>query len=343
MMKKHFNFKLIIFVILLSVIMGLITCKKSEDPVPVVPSAPTATTSSASWVGQRWATMEGIVNANSQSTAVTFEYDTTATYRYNINATPDTMSGKTGISVSAGLTGLTPKTKYHYRVKAVSQVGTTYGSDLTFTTSDTVGTVIIFNPELTYGSVSDYEGNTYQTIEIGTQTWMAENLKAVKYNDGTDIPFVVEVSAWAVLSTPGYCWYNNDSVSYGALYNWHTVKTGKLCPTGWHVPTDNEWTILTDYLGGKSVSGGKLKETGTTHWLSPNTGATNESGFTALPVGYRDYSGGFNSIRNYGFWWTSTEGATSGAYYRDMYYGYVYTDRSSSNEKSGASVRCLKD
>jgi uncharacterized protein (TIGR02145 family) len=342
-MGKHFNFKLINFVTLLSVVMVLITCKKSKDSVTSNPSAPTVSTLSAEWVGQTWATMKGTVNAKSLSTKATFEYDTTTAYGYSINAIPDTMSGNTYITVRSSLTGLTANTKYHYRVKAVNSVGTSYGSDITFTTSDTVGTIIIFNPDLTYGSVSDIDSNTYRTIQIGTQTWTAENLKSIKYNDGTDIPFVTDVSAWAALSTPGYCWYNNDSVACGAIYNWHAVNTGKLCPTGWHVPTDAEWTILTDYLGGQSVSGGKLKETGTTHWLSPNTGATNESGFTAIPGGYRSYAGVFNGIGSYGFWWTSTEGLTAGAYYRDTYYGYNSSDRSNSSKKSGLSVRCLKN
>ena len=111
------------------------------------------------------------------------------------------------------------------------------------------------------------EINTGQS-DIGTQTWMAENLRSTTLNDGTDIPFVPDVTAWAALTTPGYCWFQSDSLGYGALYNWYTVNTGKLCPEGWHVPADEEWTILTDFLGGKSVAGGKLKEAGTYHWQS---------------------------------------------------------------------------
>jgi uncharacterized protein (TIGR02145 family) len=342
-MKKHFNSFLMIFVVLASVAMFLTTCKKDEEEVTSNPAAPTATTNSASWVGQTWATLNATVNANGQVTIVSFEYDTTTSYGYSINATPDTISGYTSTGVSSSLTGLTIRTEYHYRVKAVNSIGTTYGSDVTFTTSDTVGSVIIFNPDLTYGSVSDNDGNTYKTIQIGTQTWMAENLKTIKYNDGTDIPFVTDETAWAALSTPGYCWYNNDSITYGAMYNWYTVNTGKLCPTGWHVPADEEWTTLTDYLGGGSVAGSKLKETGITHWTSPNPGATNESGFTALPGGYRNYLGTFNSIGRHGYWWSSTEASSTDAYCRDMYHGYSNVDRTSSSKKSGFAVRCIKD
>ncbi|MBI5010148.1 MAG: fibrobacter succinogenes major paralogous domain-containing protein, partial [Bacteroidia bacterium] len=137
--------------------------------------------------------------------------------------------------------------------------------------------------------VSDIDGNVYQTVTIGTQVWMKENLKTTKLNDGIALPNVIDNAAWAALTTTGYCWYNNDATTYkstyGALYNWYAVNTGKLCPIGWHVPSDDEWTLLTTFRGGYSVAGGKLKETGTLHWTSPNTGATNETGFTALPGG----------------------------------------------------------
>ena len=155
--------------------------------------------------------------------------------------------------------------------------------------------------------VTDYDGNHYSSVLIGSQIWMAENLKTIKYNDGTAIPLVTDATEWSNLTTHGYCWYNNDEATYGdtygALYNWYTVETGNLCPTGWHVPTDAEWTELIDYLGGESVAGGKLKETGTTHWNSPNPGATNETGFTTLPGGYRaDFNGSSGDIGNGGYW-----------------------------------------
>ena len=340
-MNKYIIFSLKKIIVLICMVFALIACKKSNnEPTSIIPLT---ITTSASWVGRQWATLKGQVNGKNQLTNVTFEYDTTTSYGNTVIPSPDTTSGNSLVSFAANLTNLTPNTKYHFRINAVSTGGTAHGTDMAFTTTDTAKVVINFNPELAYDSIYDIEGNKYRTIQIGTQTWMAENLRSVKLNDGTDIPFVPDVPKWAALSTPGYCWFNNDSVGYGAIYNWYTVSTGILCPAGWHVPTDEEWTILTEYLGGKSAAGGKLKETGTSHWHSPNAGATNESGFTALPAGYRNYAGGFNSNGSYGFWWTSTEWSSGGAWYRRVYYGYISVDRSNSNKKSGATIRCIKD
>jgi len=205
---------------------------------------------------------------------------------------------------------------------------------------------IVFNPNITYGSITDIDGNTYKTVTIGTQTWMAENLKVTKYNDGIAIPNVTDNTAWSELTTGALCDYDNtpsNSETYGKLYNWHAVNTGKLCPTGWHVPSDAEWTELTDYLGGTSDAGGKLKETGTTHWNSPNTSTTNETGFTALPGGYRHYGGAFNGIGGYGTWWSATEDDTNDAWTRLMYYTNSNVLRFSDNKELGLSVRCLRD
>ena len=202
------------------------------------------------------------------------------------------------------------------------------------------------NPNITYGSITDIDGNTYKTVTIGTQTWMAENLKVTKYNDGIAIPNVTDNTAWRELTTGALCDYDNtpsNSETYGKLYNWHAVNTGKLCPTGWHVPSDAEWTELTDYLGGTSDAGGKLKETGTTHWNSPNTGATNETGFTALPGGYRYSSGTFRYVGDYGLWWSATESNASNAWSRSVGYSYSYVGRVSRDKELGFSVRCLRD
>ena len=170
---------------------------------------------------------------------------------------------------------------------------------------------------------------------------MAENHKTTRYNDGTAIPLVTEDAAWSTLNTPGYCWYNNDKETsgdiYGAMYNWYVVNTDKLCPEGWHVPTDAEWTTLTNFLGGESIAGGKLKAAGTTYWNGPNTGATNEVGFTALPGGFGDSQ--FPQIGNLGYWWTSTEGPMRRRLYNE--FGNVHRDNS--NNIYGFSVRCIKN
>ena len=160
-------------------------------------------------------------------------------------------------------------------------------------------------------AVTDMDGNIYHTVSIGSQVWMVENLKTTKYRDGSNVPLVSNDIEWMRLTTPGYCWFDNDPATYkgtyGALYNWHAVNTGKLCPTGWHIPSDAEWMTLMNYLGGMSVAGGKLKETGTAHWDSPNTGATNETGFTALAGGCRGIDGYFILIEQRGAWWSVTE------------------------------------
>jgi uncharacterized protein (TIGR02145 family) len=198
------------------------------------------------------------------------------------------------------------------------------------------------------GSITDKDGNVYTSVNIGTQVWMVENLKTTKYNDNTNIPLVTENTAWANLTTPGYCWYNNDAstykASYGAMYNWYALSTGKLCPTGWHVPTDDEWTTLTTFLGGANIAGGKLKETGTAHWLSPNTGATNETGFSAIPGGLRGYSNGiFISIGEYGYWWSSSLDFGNQFFVRNLFYNAVLVWKSASDKQDGLSVRCIKN
>ena len=197
---------------------------------------------------------------------------------------------------------------------------------------------------------TDIEGNSYKTVQIGTQVWMSENLKTTKFNDNSAIPYVSDNSVWESLSTPGYCWYNNGEASYkaiyGGLYNWYTVRTGILCPTGWHVSTDTDWATLRDFLGGENVSG-NLKETGSNHWSSPNTGASNETDFTALPGGYRYGTGGtFDYIGWYGDWWSSTESPEYGsntAWKWEMCYNNTNLLRNWSFKGSGYSVRCVKD
>jgi len=195
--------------------------------------------------------------------------------------------------------------------------------------------------------VIDLDGNNYNTITIGNQIWLAENLRTTKYNDGTVIQLVTDKRAWKILSTPAFCWYNNDTTYknlYGALYNGYAVSTNKLCPEGWHISTDGEWITLIKFLGGEKIAGGKLKESGITHWLEPNAGATNESGFTALPGGTRYTNGLFFTIRKIGYWWTYTG---SDAYYNGWYRSMSSTNRTVNRNYSdftnGFSVRCIRD
>jgi uncharacterized protein (TIGR02145 family) len=195
--------------------------------------------------------------------------------------------------------------------------------------------------------VTDIEGNRYNTVRIGTQIWMAENLKTTMYNDGTEIPLVANSSDWKSLTTPGYCWYNNDMASnkdvYGALYNGFTVTTGKLCPTSWHVPTWEEWQQLSEFSGDTITGGGKLKETGTTHWLAPNKGATNSTGFNALPSGIRYFEGSFTAILHFTGFWSSTDVGTDDESFLSLYFGDASAIMNHTSRNNGLSVRCIRD
>jgi len=197
-----------------------------------------------------------------------------------------------------------------------------------------------------YGTVSDIEGNIYKTVEIGSLWWMAENLKTTKYNDGIEIPVITDNDQWKALTTGAYSWYDNNEQYekvYGMLYNWHAVNTGKLCPAGWHIPGYDDWTYLIDHLGGMNSASAKLRETGTKHWTYPNTGASNSSGFTALPGGYRHPLGDFLEIGNMGYWWFATETNPGTAWCLTLIYNNsLYMDPH--YEKIwGFSVRCVQD
>lgn len=206
--------------------------------------------------------------------------------------------------------------------------------------------------------VNDIDGNEYNTVTIGTQVWMSEDLKVTRYNDGTPIPQVTRNEDWASLTTPAFTWYNNDDTNreeYGALYNWHAVQTGKLCPEGWRVPSDEDWIELISAYESNSKAGGALKEEGTDHWRSPNSGATNESGFTALPGGYRSYNGTFNLLRASGYWWSTTEDSWYGAGNSTgdtasttvIFYNLRYKEREFyrfiSEKSNGFCVRCIME
>jgi uncharacterized protein (TIGR02145 family)/uncharacterized repeat protein (TIGR02059 family) len=281
---------------------------------------------------------------------------------WSTNPNPTISDNHTSNGTGSGYFGsrlesLSQNTQYYIRAFAINTLGTViYGNEFSFTTL--IIEPIVFNPGSSYGTITDIDGNTYKTILIGTQTWMAENLKTTKYNDNIPISNVTDNSAWANLSTGAFCWYfNNASMFkpvYGALYNWYATTNGKLCPSGWHVPSDSEWHTLVltldaagqNILGTEStIAGGKLKETGTRHWQSPNTGATNERGFTAVPGGLRVASGEFHQgyIDGYAYYWTTTDLNSANAYEREIFYNVPFLYRSSGSKVVGSSVRCLKD
>jgi uncharacterized protein (TIGR02145 family) len=297
-------------------------------------SVPMLSTTVASPIASTTATSGGNITANGGAAV------TARGVCWGTSPNPTIADSKTSNGIGAGifasnLTGLIENTTYYLRAYATNSAGTGYGSEISFKT-------IVGNT-----TVTDIDGNVYHTVTIGTQTWMVENLKTTKYRNGELIPNVA--GSWASLVTGAYSWYNNDVANkavYGGYYNWYAVADSRnIAPAGWHVPSDSEWTTLTDYLGGPSVAGGKLKEAGTAHWLTPNTDATNSSGFTALPGGYRYYyDGTFNNVGSDGNWWSSTAGDATYAWGRYLfyynagvhrgYYGYL---------QIGLSVRCVQD
>ena len=230
----------------------------------------------------------------------------------------------TAVAIAKGGTGLTAAGT-NGQILTSTSAGT-----LTWTTPSTTSTPDVFLP----------------TVVIGTQQWMEKNLDVMTYRDGTVIPEVTGDAAWAALTTGAWCWYSNSAANgaiYGKLYNWYAVNDPRgLAPQGWHIPTDAEWTTLSTLLGG-DAAGGKMKSTGTTIWTTPNTSATNESGFAGLPGGRRGNDGSFYSVGYYGFWWSATEDDSTYAWYRYLSYDAGSLTRYVNYKKSGFSVRCLRD
>ncbi|MFZ1683678.1 MAG: FISUMP domain-containing protein [Candidatus Zixiibacteriota bacterium] len=217
-------------------------------------------------------------------------------------------------------------------------------------------------PDCPTNAVTDIDGNVYQTVTIGTQVWMGSNLKVTHYRNGDSISNVSSAGVWAGLGTGAYCDYGNDSANvatYGRLYNWFAATDIRnIAPVGWHVPSDSEYMVLEMYLGMSqseadaqnwrgSTEGGKLKESGFAHWPNPNTGATNSSGFTALPAGFRGYDGDFNgSLHVYAYFWGNTgfdQFDPGSAYGRELGLGYAQINRGGFVKQNGFSIRCVKD
>ena len=258
---------------------------------------------------------------------------------WSIDKTPNIDEDKTSRGTgeenfAATLRKLEPGTTYYVRAFATNRNGTGYGIARSFTTNSS--------------RVVDVDGNVYKIIEIGDQTWMAENLKTAHYRNGDAINDGTGAGTVSGEAKPKYWFAYNDDLNnvstYGRLYTWYTVNDGRdICPQGWHVATDAEWIILGSYLGGEKVAGGKLKETGTAHWAAPNRRATNKVGFTALPGGYRQNSQAFTQIGTHGYWWSATEHSSS---YGSQWSISVDKDdlyRDRNFKPLGYSVRCIRD
>ena len=331
-----------------AILLFLVTdCKKDESAGKV----PSCATHAATNVLTKCATLNGTLTTSFYSAYATFEYGTSTSYGSFTETFP--WAKEITKNVSADISGLTPGITYHFRIKAANSYGAVFGDDMSFSTlsapADHTGET---------GTVKDAEGNDYHTIGIGSQIWMAENLKTTRYSNGdligTTTPASSDISGE---STPKYQWaYDGDESNvtiYGRLYSWYAVTDNRnVCPAGWHVPTDREWTILTDYLlnncygytrGGRT---GIARSMADTNWdlaycVCPGN---NSSGFTALPGGYRENTTSkFYHIDYDCSWWCSTEFSTADAYYRSMTSESYSVYSNHDNKQLGFSVRCLQD
>jgi uncharacterized protein (TIGR02145 family) len=326
----------------LLIIVLIFSCTKKE-----IVRSPIVETTSVSGVLYTTAIAEGVLSDDGADQVV---YKGVCWARHSVPTIKDSLTiNGTGLGeFSSSILGLTPGKKYYLRAFAFNSVDTTYGKEISFSTHLTG---VKFNPLLTYGTITDIEGKSYKTIPIGSKVWMAENLRTTKLNDGTEIGLITNDADWSNLTNPAYCWFNNDQAFYeniyGAYYNWFTVNTGKLCPSGWHVPSDTEWQTFVDNLGGSSIAGSKIKEVGTNNWIYSNKSATNESGFTALPAGMRGaLDGVFGGQGYYGGWWSTTEllpSPLSSAWCRWIHGDTTVLARSEIYKKDGFSVRCIMD
>jgi uncharacterized protein (TIGR02145 family) len=323
-----------------------------KDTLSIV-SIPNLTTTVISTLTTTSATSGGIITSDGGFSITSRGVVWSTSPNPTVTLSTKTSNGTGTGSFTSSLSGLTPSTTYYVRAYATNSAGTGYGNEITFTTSNS--SIVMGIPCPGTPTVKDIDGNTYNTVQIGTQCWTKENLRVTKYRDGTIIPLDESGGIFGYLNNQTWSsrtkgartvyYHSADSLAtYGYLYNWYAVADTKgLCPSGWHVPSDSELTTLTNYLGGESVAGGKMKSTGTTIWNSPNTGATNESGFSALPGGYRSNGGSFSRVRADAFFWSATEGDSGNAWYRYHSYNNGFVYGASNQKQSGFSVRCLRD
>ncbi|HXB43206.1 MAG TPA: fibrobacter succinogenes major paralogous domain-containing protein [Puia sp.] len=308
-------------ILLAGLVVCSICCKKTASTPP--PVLATVITAPMSVIALTSGTSGGNITSDGGSSI------TERGICFNTTTNPTTANNKvasgSGVgSFNANMAGLTENTMYYVRAYAINSAGTAYGQVIQFVTLDTL----------------------FEAVTIGTQIWMKKNLNVSRYRNGDPIPEVTDTIVWAGLSTGAWGYYNNDPANgtvYGKLYNWYAVNDARnIAPAGWRVATDVDWSILISFLGGEAVAGAKLKETGTTHWVSPNTGATDSVGFAALPGGYRGYQGEYDFIGTRGYWWTSSR-----ALLTNLWYLLLYNDDSkvlldNFGPNIGISVRCVK-
>lgn len=318
-------------VLLLSIdILLFISCSENND----IERLATVVTTSISSINSTTAYSGGSVMSNGGLNV------TARGVCWSIIPSPSIFDNHTSDGCSSGvfislITELLPNTTYFVRAYATNSIGTAYGSELSFTTTGSDSIII------------DIDGNVYHTITIGTKTWMVQNLIATRYQNGDSITNVTDNTVWSNLTKGAYCNYINNTIyssTFGRLYNWYTINDiRKIAPAGWHVATSHEWQTLINSFGGEYLAGGILKESDTVHWKSPNTGADNSSGFTAIPGGYRNDFGTFNFMGINGRWWSATEYNSTMAYYYTMYYNSPNASNGNTSKKEGLSIRCVKD
>lgn len=313
----------------------LMSCNKEDGEVHKGPF-PLVETVEINQVTAKSAMVTGIVVADSGLTILTRGICWGKTPLPNIEEDSVVENDSDLDTFNLQIKGLQPMKTYYVRAFATNKNGTGYGGSLSFSTKE---------------GVIDSDGNVYNIVKIGTQIWMAEDLRTTKYNEGTEIKYIASNSVWENTKAPAFSWYNNDPSKYkepyGAYYNWYVVNTGALCPTGWHVPSLDEWKTLSNYLGGYEVSGGKLKEEGTLYWDSPNSGATNETGFSGIAGGSRDYTGTFFGMGIFAFYWSTNESKdyfdNEIAWGFQLHYADAYSGSAGMSKNFGHNVRCIKD
>jgi uncharacterized protein (TIGR02145 family) len=314
---------------------GTATLYNCDGQFQYTPCLPKVVTNTVSQIYSRTASFSGAVINNGGSDVTNFGFCWGTSPNPTTNDSIAWLSTSVQSLFSGGEGRLQPGTIYYVRAFATNSAGNGYGEQKNFNTTQPST-----NPSI------DVDGNSYNTVTIGSQVWMAENLKTTKYRNGDPIATNLSNTAWGAATTGAYAIYNNDAANnttYGKLYNWFAVTDSRnLCPVGWHVPTDAEWTTLENYLGGTVIAGGKLKSTSTL-WSAPNTEATNESGFSGLPGGLRGSNGAYGNVGYYGCWWSSTVYSTTGAWYRVLYYSNGNSSRNYNFKQTGFSVRCLRD
>jgi uncharacterized protein (TIGR02145 family) len=318
------------------ILIGFFSCQEENSDIP------TLTTLSVENISSTFASSGGVI-INDGGSPVSQRGVVWSSSPNPTSANNSSNNGNGTGSFTSNLTGLTANTTYYVRAYATNSAGTAYGNQQSFTTTNS-GSGIVSNP----GAGVTYNGYTYSSVVLGNgQEWMSENLRTANYRNGDPIPTGLDNVTWMTTTAGAFAIYNNDmanNVIYGKLYNCYAVFDPRhVCPIGWHEPTDAEWTTLTDYLGGDSVSGGKMKTTGTQYWLPPNQGASDESGFAGLPGGDRNVSGLFYDNGIAGGWWSSTESTTETAWCRGLSYNYNNIYRDASVKQAGFSVRCLRD